>query len=152
MLRTEEQAKATWCPWSRVGVYTSTHGASAAVNRHTDNDVIEDTRCLGTGCMAWRWMPKPPAEHRYVFTKEIAEWVLANPLGQTGIDARADRRWAKRARDFLLTLAPERLEGWALEILPPDPDDDNYSLAIRWSRPRPRHGWCGNAGKPTEAE
>lgn len=153
MLRTEENAKETWCPWARVGIYTSTNGASAAVNRHPDDDVAEAANCLGSGCMAWRFAQKPQDETEYICTAEIDGWLARNPLGDTGVDHEADRQWAARAHDFLVSIKPkEGRDGWLLEILSPDPDDGNFTLGIRWSRPRPRLGWCGNAGKPTHAE
>lgn len=52
-MQTENEAKNKWCPFARVGVYHG--GACTAVNRHPEPSVREDTKCIGSGCMAWRW-------------------------------------------------------------------------------------------------
>ena len=54
---TESEAKTKWCPFSRVGFQ-----GGASVNRHPmdyypgrpSEGVVEDTRCIASGCMAWR--------------------------------------------------------------------------------------------------
>src|ERR1700742_1156348 len=51
---TEDEAKAKWCPFSRV----VTHGA--VINRDNPDDgqitnADAATRCMGRECMAWRW-------------------------------------------------------------------------------------------------
>jgi hypothetical protein len=53
----EETAKTKWCPFSRVAFRD---GGSA--NRHSmdhypnqpGQGIVEETRCLGSGCMVWR--------------------------------------------------------------------------------------------------
>ncbi|MFA5951510.1 MAG: hypothetical protein WC807_14620 [Hyphomicrobium sp.] len=58
---TEEEAKTKWCPETRTGLT-----AGMAVNHHVGGDVHEETRCIGSGCMMWRWKrgsvfhPAPP--------------------------------------------------------------------------------------------
>lgn len=55
---TEDEAKKKWCPFSRTGIYVGTGGI--AVNRHVADEpggregAFDETRCLGSGCMAWR--------------------------------------------------------------------------------------------------
>lgn len=143
MLRTEEQAKQTLCGVAMAGAMKIDNGGPGFYPIH----------CLGTGCMAWRFAQKPQDETEYICTAEIDGWLARNPLGDTGVDHEADRQWAARAHDFLVSIKPkEGRDGWLLEILSPDPDDGNFTLGIRWSRPRPRLGWCGIAGKPTHAE
>lgn len=44
----ETTAKTKWCPFSVV----RDAGGGGPVNRMSSRD--EQTRCLGTGCMAWR--------------------------------------------------------------------------------------------------
>lgn len=54
---TEEEAKTKWCPFSRVGIEGR---SSVAVNRASGDgtggpyDVVEETRCIASACMAWR--------------------------------------------------------------------------------------------------
>lgn len=52
MLLTEEEAKTKWCPEVRTGVHA---GASAVAVNRSYVDVTEETRCIGSACMAWRW-------------------------------------------------------------------------------------------------
>lgn len=51
MLTTEEEAKTKWCPEVRTGLT-----AGMAVNHHINGDVDEETRCIGSSCMMWRWL------------------------------------------------------------------------------------------------
>ena len=50
---TEEEAKTKWCPHARI----PSGEPAVAVNRPEpyDNDV---PHCLGSFCMAWRWLHK----------------------------------------------------------------------------------------------
>lgn len=58
MLLSEREAKQRWCPFVR---YTSVRGSG--INRWTDagdeNFNPNATRCLGSECMAWRWVEQP---------------------------------------------------------------------------------------------
>lgn len=48
----ENEAKTKWCPMARN--VTTTDNAAAATNR--DNGEPDPwSRCLGSGCMMWRW-------------------------------------------------------------------------------------------------
>lgn len=47
---TEEQAHTKWCPMVRTGLV-----AGMAVNHHVSGDVHEETRCIASDCMMWRW-------------------------------------------------------------------------------------------------
>lgn len=51
---TEDEAKTKWCPFAR----TSDDDGST-FNRRWDGKVSEAAACLGSGCMAWRWLQKP---------------------------------------------------------------------------------------------
>lgn len=52
---TEDEAKKRWCPFVRTGLT-----AGMSVNRHVadapgaNDGVWHETRCLASGCMAWR--------------------------------------------------------------------------------------------------
>lgn len=55
MMLTENEASKKWCPEIRTGLI---HGI--AVNHHIDMEpkgqgVYDETRCIGSGCMMWRW-------------------------------------------------------------------------------------------------
>lgn len=59
MIVTEEEAKTKWCPESRTGMYAGSGGV--AVNRHCADEVRDETRCIGSACMAWRFIyPSAP--------------------------------------------------------------------------------------------
>lgn len=53
---TEDEAKTKWCPMVRVEMV-----AGIAVNRHvadvpdTLDGTYDETRCIGSGCMMWKW-------------------------------------------------------------------------------------------------
>lgn len=63
---TEKDAGTKWCPFARAGVYAG--NGAVAVNRHVSDDLGADrdrasydqTRCIGSACMAWRWVDKAP--------------------------------------------------------------------------------------------
>jgi hypothetical protein len=55
---TEDEAKTKWCPMVRTGLV-----AGMAVNHHIGTvngphagDVHDETRCIGSGCMMWRFV------------------------------------------------------------------------------------------------
>ena len=54
---TENEAKTKWCPEVRTGLVSG-----MVVNRHvakgpySRDDVYDETRCIGSLCMAWRWI------------------------------------------------------------------------------------------------
>lgn len=47
---TENEAKTKWCPHSR------SWSESGAANRGRDGQVNSEDMCLGSHCMAWRWV------------------------------------------------------------------------------------------------
>lgn len=49
---TRQQAKKSWCPFSRAVVARGITGT--AVNRHGDGEVHPACHCIADGCMAWR--------------------------------------------------------------------------------------------------
>lgn len=56
-MSTEVEAREKWCPMVRTGLT-----AGMAVNHHVGiigsahaGDVHEETRCVGSHCMMWRW-------------------------------------------------------------------------------------------------
>ena len=58
---TEEEAKQRWCPQTRVSLYHRSTDANrmARYGSGVDSEDMQAfqaaTRCLGSGCMAWRW-------------------------------------------------------------------------------------------------
>lgn len=55
---TEEEAKTKWCPQSR---YAFANGATGNRGGGQADDayppLVSATRCQGSACMAWRWLP-----------------------------------------------------------------------------------------------
>lgn len=49
---TEDEAKTKWCPMARPDNQT------AANRRYVDGEAMKNSRCLGSGCMMWRWSGK----------------------------------------------------------------------------------------------
>lgn len=53
---TEDRAKEKWCPFSRVALDEGmAANRTASMGRGGYADIAEETRCLASGCMAWRW-------------------------------------------------------------------------------------------------
>ncbi len=67
MLLREDEARQRWCPHARIPLYAAKPAeveSPASANRPmpgTDAHVLESidraTRCISSGCMAWRWEP-----------------------------------------------------------------------------------------------
>lgn len=59
---TEAEAKTKWCPFAYVPII-GVQGKTVAVNRMPgnmrDNDFHDGSRCMGSACMAWRFVPGP---------------------------------------------------------------------------------------------
>lgn len=56
MLTTEKQAREKWCPWSLTGYRGIGLNRMAAVDNSDHRaEVLHDTRCIASDCMAWRW-------------------------------------------------------------------------------------------------
>jgi hypothetical protein len=65
---TEEEAKTKWCPFARVIALTENgreHHAGNRVREHNDGGISfrddfnpRSARCIGSACMAWRWLHK----------------------------------------------------------------------------------------------
>jgi hypothetical protein len=57
---TEDEAKTKWCPHVRALALASNNFPIAA-NRVTDTSgTPEQSRCIGSACMAWRWIAPTP--------------------------------------------------------------------------------------------
>ena len=59
---TEDDAAGRWCPWVRARVITCTHQDYGPFNRTVamTGDATADARCIGSRCIAWRWLPNEP--------------------------------------------------------------------------------------------
>lgn len=64
-MHTEEEAKTKWCPEVRVLYVEKMNGRVAAVNREPQlGDPMSKSVCIGSHCMAWRWVNAPgPRPH-----------------------------------------------------------------------------------------
>lgn len=65
----EDEAKTKWCPFARVCVLGPDDDSMIGFNRiqRNDEDVNEfqtngPMRCIGSACMAWRWLDTPKDE------------------------------------------------------------------------------------------
>lgn len=57
MMHAEDEAKTKWCPFGRLSVTDE-----PAANRW-GNGSDQETKCIGSGCMAWRWGDKINVGH-----------------------------------------------------------------------------------------
>ena len=55
MIIREDQARESWCPFGRR-LYADEDGSGAGINRRADVDPVKLSPCLGSECMAWRWI------------------------------------------------------------------------------------------------
>ncbi len=53
---TEDEAKTKWCPFVRYKFAILSD--ASAFNRGGHERDAENTRCIGSACMAWRWVEK----------------------------------------------------------------------------------------------
>lgn len=52
----EQEALQRWCPFSRVALIEGmSANRTSSLGKGGYADIAEETRCLGSGCMAWRW-------------------------------------------------------------------------------------------------
>lgn len=57
---TESEAKTRWCPMVRLyGDDWTTRLDDNELKAVTDGDVARSTKCIGSACMMWRWLPSP---------------------------------------------------------------------------------------------
>ncbi len=98
---TEDEAKTKWCPFVRTGLT-----AGMAVNRHVADapkardGVYDETRCIGSQCMAWR-KSSDATEARYEHfsgSKPPGTWELVGAAkGDPGTEDHEWRRIVKPA-------------------------------------------------------
>jgi hypothetical protein len=63
-MMTEEEAKTKWCPNARIAMIAHGESVSCASNRdisllvapNSFDPATDVTKCLASGCMAWRWI------------------------------------------------------------------------------------------------
>lgn len=70
---TEDEAKQRWCPFSRVASSTGQSGGMTAesfvpVNRSVGRGRAAEVLCLGSDCMAWRWIVEDTPDGRGIRT------------------------------------------------------------------------------------
>lgn len=53
---TEAEAKTKWCPFANVYVPYQNTGAAGNRGLSTNNNLATLTLCVGSACMAWRWI------------------------------------------------------------------------------------------------
>ena len=64
MTLTEEEAKTKWCPFARIGGSAGMDGASYNRIEHHGGDISHTAaNCIGSACMAWRWVPQIGVQH-----------------------------------------------------------------------------------------
>jgi hypothetical protein len=57
IVSSEKEARERWCPFARV--FVSDCSEPAACNRYGSGEQFPNARCIGSKCMAWRWVPDP---------------------------------------------------------------------------------------------
>jgi len=54
---TEEEARQKWCPMVRMAAQI--HGSMGTLNQFSEpgSNEVKISKCLGSACMMWRWIP-----------------------------------------------------------------------------------------------
>lgn len=140
---TEDEAKTKWCPFVRTGLT-----AGMAVNRHVADapgvweGVYDETRCIGSGCMAWRGSGEVNKSGGYgaatIDALEITERIrnclqTANLRLINDIIKISDQQFLREPNFGKVSL---KILREALAKIGPLPDEISH------------HGFCGLAGKP----
>lgn len=150
-LLSEKEAGTKWCPFSRVALHAGTGGATA--NRHVSDGtthgervIEEETRCLGAGCMAWRWhdpLPERPSERTFAWpgwnVPDDVSFAEVKAMGEPPRPAHVPADWVS---------VPLTGDDWdnaeGGEWREPEADvDTRYQLECDR-----RRGFCGLAGSP----
>jgi len=152
---TEHDARTKWCPFARVALHAGDGGASA--NRHPSDGstspsfrpvIEEETRCIGSRCMAWRWHSPAPDPEK--FSRESRSWPIWSVDGDVSFAAAAQQPIPPRPADVPVD--------WE-EVLITGDDWDNADGG-EWREPAEhaqaryqaardeRVGFCGLASKP----
>lgn len=58
---TEDEAKTRWCPFVRNVIDSADYAAGNRFDTSSES-LQQMTRCIGSGCMAWRWTLEPRTE------------------------------------------------------------------------------------------
>lgn len=67
---TEDEAKTRWCPFIRIAPATESHHAvTNREDRALDIGPVT-TNCIGSSCMAWRWLAEQPIRNGVVARTE----------------------------------------------------------------------------------
>ena len=101
MLRTEDEARKCWCPFVKLHMNPNTEARGFAVSSRgnvmmedEDRDDVSISRCLASGCMAWREGPERNwivAEGRFAAIGEAVS-VKTNPENGEIIEGQIERR------------------------------------------------------------
>lgn len=81
-LLTERDAALRWCPFARVALHAGSGGATAnrhpsdgsTDHRHNPPAIEDETRCIGSRCMAWRWHGQAPDRALPEFQRKSVSW------------------------------------------------------------------------------
>lgn len=79
---TEQEAKAKWCPFARA--QTEDTPTAPAVNRTLHGQIDIGCHCIGSACMAWRWMAAGEYAIELAATKGLAEHFATRDGKQVG--------------------------------------------------------------------
>ena len=75
---TEEEAKTKWCPFVRL------HGGDMSFNRYGAGETPPMGLCIGSACMAWRWVVDEIGNPRVFATQTLGEEVRLGSCGLAG--------------------------------------------------------------------
>lgn len=128
-MQTEEQAKLLWCPMVRHNVPVDEGAGSFNRGPHRDEALSKGGHyhccCIASQCAVWRWAEPPPARE---FVYSDMDYILnEQPRPNTVPDT---WQWCPYNYDT------GEASGWIQPVREAE---------------RLRRGYCGLAGKPTEA-
>jgi len=83
---TEDQAKTKWCPFIQFATISGKGIAGVGTNRNeaSSGDAELNTKCIGSACMAWRWV-KTDTDYEFgTADNEGKMKVLQSPITKYG--------------------------------------------------------------------
>jgi hypothetical protein len=134
MLRTEEEARACWCPFARVVVDTLEGEAATSANRSGSGSGWAIARCIASACMAWRLGPVTHAPRPDVILADDSIAVMEPRVRPANVPP--DWDWVPHSR------VSARQAQWR---------EPSASVKRRYEEAKAkRPGFCGLAGKVKE--
>lgn len=112
-MMTDEEARKTWCPFTRLivmGTGSSSHACNRVENRDGSLLVPTGAMCLGSQCQLWRLHVDPPLLLSASDHEHPPEWVHEQGFSFTGNVRGGDSEAGMRLYEYRLSASRHRGE------------------------------------------